>query len=81
MKIKHTPLFYSIYRQKTDILRRKKSRPSGRLLAFEPRAPASARWMMPGDLEELVLRLINQFVFRNPSALEGVKKVVPVDDF
>jgi hypothetical protein len=30
---------------------------------------------------QLVFALINQFVFSDPSALVGVKKVVPVDDF
>jgi hypothetical protein len=48
--MKHTPLFYSIY-DKQRYFETKKSRPSGRLLAFELRAPASARWMMPGDLK------------------------------
>ncbi|WPX42036.1 hypothetical protein [Undibacterium sp. CCC3.4] len=30
---------------------------------------------------KLVFRLIAAFVFSDPSALEGVKKIVPADDF
>ncbi|MFZ6649818.1 hypothetical protein ACO0LO_29140, partial [Undibacterium sp. TJN25] len=47
----------------------------------KPCALASAHWVMLGERIELVFRLIYQFVFSDPCALEGEKKAAPACSF